>query len=110
MKPRGGDIVLVDLGDVPFGNEQGGTRPAIFVYTEGSVALLIPLSSNTKRLRFKATTLIEPDNSNRLDFSSVALVFQMRAVDHHRVLKRIGALSASHRKAVNTIIRSTILV
>ncbi len=110
MNPRGGDIVLVDLGDTPFGSEQGGIRPAIFVYAEGRVALLIPLSSNTKRLRFRATVLIESDDSNRLASLSVALIFQMRAVDHHRVLRRVGTLSPSHKRVVNKVLRSTILL
>ena len=110
MNPRGGDIVLVDLGDTPFGSEQGGIRPAIFVYAEGRVALLIPLSSNTKRTRFNASALINPDVSNHLAVPSVALIFQMRAVDHRRVLKRIGALSTSDKRTVNKILRSTILM
>ncbi|MEK9153838.1 MAG: type II toxin-antitoxin system PemK/MazF family toxin [Patescibacteria group bacterium] len=110
MTPRAGDVVLVDLGDMPFGNEQGGIRPAIFVYAEGNVALLVPLSSNTKRLRFKATALIESDDSNRLASPSVALIFQMRAVDHRRVLRRVGTLSISHKRAINKVLRSTILM
>ena len=53
MKFTPGDVVLVDLGDASRGNEQAGVRPTVLVSEEGSVVILIPLSSNVARLRFK---------------------------------------------------------
>lgn len=105
MSDRPGDVVLVDLGTIR-GHEQAGIRPAIFLHAEGNVSLLIPLSGNAKRLRFGSTVLIEPDDKNGLSRISVALVFQMRAVDRNRIIETIGSLSAKDKRAVNKIIRS----
>jgi len=104
-----GDVILIDLGS-SIGREQAGTRPAIFVSEEGGVSLIIPLSTNMARLQFKGTTLIEPDSSNKLNKSSVALVFQLRAVDLFRIAHRIGALSTKDKRALNRVLRSITLI
>ena len=106
MNFTAGDIVLVDLGAISYGHEQDGIRPGIFMYGEGGVSIIIPLSTNTARLRFTATLRILPDATNLLSRSSVALVFQMRAVDSKRLLKRIGALGAKDKRALNHLMRT----
>jgi mRNA interferase MazF len=106
MSLKPGDVVLVDLGPVPSGHEQAGIRPAIFVSEEGGVCLLVPLSSNAVRLYFKGTVRIDPNSRNKLAKASVALVFQLRAVDVRRVIKQIGSLSPKEKIAVNKIMRS----
>ena len=110
MTPDSGDVLLVDLGIATRGHEQAGTRPAIFLYAEGSVSLIIPLSSNTARLRFRGTVLITSDKTNGLAKPSVALIYQMRALDTHRILKRIGSLSAKDRRLMNKVIRSVTVI
>ncbi|MDO8514020.1 MAG: type II toxin-antitoxin system PemK/MazF family toxin [bacterium] len=105
-----GDIVLVDLGTIPSGREQAGIRPGIFLYGEGGVSLIIPLSSNTARLRFNATLRILPDATNKLTKPSVALVFQLRALDSRRLLKCIGTLGAKDRRALNSLMRTVTLI
>ena len=106
MKFVPGDVVLVDLGTNPHGREQSGVRPGIFVSAEGGVSILIPLSSNAARLQVKGTVDIRPSELNKLAKPSVALVFQLRAVDSGRLLHRIGLLSPSEKSAVNKILRS----
>jgi mRNA interferase MazF len=101
-----GDVVLVDLGSIPSGHEQAGIRPGIFLYGEGGVSVLVPLSSNVTHLRFTATVHILPDATNKIDKPSIALVFQLRAVDSRRLLKRIGTLGAKDRRKLNSIMRS----
>ncbi len=43
-------------------------------------------------MRFAGTTLIRPTAENGLQQASVALVFQLRAIDRHRVQQRIRSV------------------
>jgi mRNA interferase MazF len=45
-------------------------------------------------MRFAGTTLIRPTAENGLRQASVALVFQLRAIDRRRMQERIGTVSA----------------
>jgi len=87
-----GDICTIDL-PYNYGNEQSGVRPAIIVVElKVGVAVVIPFTSNTKALRFDDTLLIEPSTQNGLSEQSVALIFQIRAIDKSRIIKKIGEL------------------
>ena len=55
--------------------------------------LLIPLTSQQAALRFAGTVLVEPDEQNGLRQPSVALVFQLTAVDKKFINARIGMVS-----------------
>jgi mRNA interferase MazF len=82
------------------GHEQFGRRPAIVLQDDTyakdvSVVFVVPVTGQPANLRFPATVAIEPSNANGLLKSSVALVFQARAVDRKRVGKRIGVIEAS---------------
>ncbi len=79
------------------GHEQAGERPAIVVQDETfSIALptvlVIPLTSALNATRFPATLTIQPTPRNGLTRPSVALIFQLRALDKRRFLRRIGEL------------------
>lgn len=68
------------------GRAQSGRRPAILMQgVEASdrlpTRLVIPLTTQTDALRFPGTVLVEPTPQNGLSRTSVALVFQMTAVD-----------------------------
>lgn len=63
----------------------GGDRP---------VVLVVPLTTARAALRFAGTTLIRPTPENGLRQASVALVFQLRAIDRRRIQERIGTVSA----------------
>ena len=89
-----GDIYLVELPEVG-GHEQMGKRPAIIIQKQEydlPTVLIIPLTTKTKALDFVGTMLVEPDDKNHLDKESVALAFQLRAIDKKRLSKRIGEL------------------
>ena len=93
------------LGDVHWvkflprgGHEQAGRRPAIIVQSEARAAglptvLLVPLTTQMDALRFTGTVLVEADSQNGLRRASVALVFQLSAVDRRFVANRIGEVS-----------------
>ncbi len=95
-----GDILWIDFPDsnVP-GREQHGQRPAVVIEVElpGSALptqLVIPMTSNLNALRYTSTVKIEPSPKNGLSSTSVALCFQLRAIDKKRIIRTAGALDA----------------
>ena len=89
-----GDIHWIQL-PAPNGREQGGRRPAVILqddhYAGGlPVVLVIPLTTARGAMRFAGTVLTRPTAENGLRQASVALVFQLRAIDRRRVQERIG--------------------
>ena len=47
---------------------------------------------------FPFTFVVEPDPTNNLTSTSVALVFQLRAIDKKRLKSKIGCLNADDMK------------
>lgn len=92
-----GDIHWVRLPTAN-GHEQAGRRPAIILQNDGygrslPVVLVVPLTTARAALRFAGTVLIQPTSENGLRQASVALVFQLRAVDRQRIEDRLGVVS-----------------
>jgi mRNA interferase MazF len=78
------------------GHEQRGHRPAV-VWQDSDqfwlpTALVIPLTSRFSALRFRAVVRIQPSAQNGLAHPSLALVFQMNAIDLKRFGARLGRL------------------
>jgi mRNA interferase MazF len=93
-----GDIHWVDL-PAANGREQRGRRPAVMLQDDHyagtpPVVLVVPLTTTRAAMRFVGTTLIRPTAENGLRQVSVALVFQLRAIDRRRIQERIGTVSA----------------
>ena len=92
-----GDIHWVDLPTAD-GREQRGRRPAVILQDDAyagelPVVLVVPLTTTRAATRFAGTTLIPPTAENGLRQVSVALVFQLRAIDRRRIQERIGSVS-----------------
>lgn len=91
LKP--GDIVLVEI-PLSDGHEQHGLRPAVLVTSVVlDLATAIPLTANQEALGFPHTLEIKPTKANGLAFSSVALLYQIRALDEKRCQRRLGKLN-----------------
>ena len=58
--------------------------------------MIIPLTSQLSALRFAYTLRIEPSVINGLTVPSVLLVFQLRAIDQHRILGTLGRLEQDY--------------
>lgn len=90
-----GDIYLVEI-PLSGGHEQAGLRPAIIVQAANlgklPTVLIVPLTSKLKAADFDFTFILEPDKFNNLVASSVALVFQLRAIDKRRLKNKIGRI------------------
>ena len=55
--------------------------------------MVAPITSNLAALRFAFSLRVEPSPENGLTVPSVVMVFQMRAIDKTRIIRRIGQLS-----------------
>ena len=99
-----GDVWLVQL-PVQDGREQAGQRPAVILQDDhyaGSspLVLVASLTSQLSALRFPGTVSVDPDENNGLTSPSVALIFQTRAVDRKRFVRRLGSLTKDNMSAV----------
>jgi len=97
-----GDVWIIEFPDSD-GSEQGGTRPCIIIAdTQTALILVIPLTSNLKSLETLPFTLkISKSNINGLNYDSVALIFQLRAVDKRRLTRKLGNLEFSYLDQIN---------
>jgi mRNA interferase MazF len=94
--------------DLPYsdGKEQSGRRPsAIISEIEANMAIIVPFTSNVQALRFQNSVEVEPSIENGLDSLSIALCFQVRAVDKKRLLKRIGELESRKVKEIDASLK-----
>src|SRR5256885_7764640 len=89
-----GDLFWVEL-PARGGRAQAGRRPAIIAQAPSPLptALIIPLTSQLDALRFPGTVLVEADKQNGLRHNSVALVFQLTAIDKRYISERLGKAS-----------------
>lgn len=91
-----GEVWRVRIPPAP-GHAQTGERPAVILQADQfnsslPTVLIVPFTSTAAAARFDGTLVVQPDHQNGLTMASVALVFQMRAVDQHNCLLRLGVL------------------
>ena len=91
-----GEVWRVRLPAVP-GHTQAGTRPAVIVQEDQATAslptvLIVPFTGTQAALRFPGTLALQPDGHNGLAIPSVALVFQLTAIDQADCLQPLGVL------------------
>jgi len=87
------------------GREQRGRCPAAVLRDDDCggdrpVVLVVPLTTARAAMRFAGTTLIRPTAENRLRQASVAMVFQLRAIDRSRIQEHIGTVSTEVLNAI----------
>lgn len=93
MKP--GDIYWVELPTDTSGSPM--RRPGLVIQDDehaatSPVVLVVPLTTVSAVARLPGTLVIEPTPENGLLQPSVALVFQLSAVERGRVKERIGGI------------------
>ena len=109
-----GEVYLVEIPAMG-GHEQAGYRPAIIFQSEQRLEelptiLIIPVTSKTKALAFPYTLLIKPDQENHLSSSSVALVFQLRAIDQRRLKHKIGTLKNNDITKIKGLVKDMMML
>ena len=105
---RRGEIWRVRLPGAS-GHAQAGDRPALVLQNDAYTAVLptvlvVPFTGSLAALRFAGTLQVDPDGSNGLTLPSVALAFQVRAVDRADCLARLGEADASTLAAVAALV------
>jgi mRNA interferase MazF len=63
--------------------------------------MIVPVTSSLGALRFPFTVRIEPSERNGLTLPSVAMVFQLRAIDRKRIIQKIGELELQYLTQVD---------
>lgn len=91
-----GDIYLANLDPVK-GHEQAGLRPVLILQgnllnSELNTVLIAPITSNMKLKGFMTTCFL-PKSKTKLKKDSLALLFQIRAIDKTRLIKEVGHIS-----------------
>lgn len=103
---KSGEIWVINSGDSN-GHEQSGIRPAVVVSAVvARIVMVVPITSNSKALRFAHTIQLSPNTSNNLSESSIAMVFQLRAIDVKRLEKKIGILTVGELKMIKREVRN----
>lgn len=103
-----GEVWRVRMPTVP-GHTQAGERPAIIMQNETfgpllPTVLIVPFTSVGRTIRFPGTLLVQPDQGNGLAVPSVALVFQLSALDKVNCLRRQGVLDPAVLDRVLTLL------
>jgi len=100
-----GDVCLIEF--ISFkGHEQIGLRPAIILSEEvANLNLVVPLTSNMEALKYDFTLEINPSKINGLNNKSVAMVFQLRAVDKRKIKSKIGNIEENILEEINLQIK-----
>ena len=91
-----GEVWLVRLFEAA-GREEQGFRPAVIIAdTTTTIAVVIPLTSQARALRFPFTIEVESSEKNGLVLPSVALVFHIRAIDKSHLARRLGIIEKKY--------------
>lgn len=82
------------------GHTQAGERPAVIVQDASysltlPTVLIVPFTSTMRATRFPGTLSVQPDQHNGVTVPSVALVFQLSALDKHNCIHHLGELDAT---------------
>jgi mRNA interferase MazF len=104
VNPKRGEVWLVDLG-IPKGYEQAGERPAVVIQTDDlsrlSTVIVIPLTTAHHETSQRGTVIL-PVVKGTLEKKSVALCYQIRALDKYRLKKRLGELPSNTLLEIET--------
>ncbi|MDO8553324.1 MAG: type II toxin-antitoxin system PemK/MazF family toxin [Candidatus Micrarchaeota archaeon] len=89
------------------GHEQAGDRPAIVISASSTAntVVIIPFTTNLQSLRFPSTLAVNQSKENGLIEESVALVFQIRAIDKKRMIKQVGSLESKYLKEIESMMK-----
>lgn len=72
---------------------------------EANIVIIVPFTSNMQALRFTNTIEVDPSSNNGLKSKSVALAFQLRAIDKRRLKNKIGMVDDKTLGKIDNIIK-----
>ncbi len=108
MAVKRGEVWQADLSPTR-GTEQSGVRPVLVVQTDRANphsphTIIIPFTTRV-RVKLLPSHVLVPAGEGGLTQDSVALAEQIRVVDHGRLLKHLGDLSATRVQEVDDALR-----
>ena len=102
---RKGEVWFTEI-PIGSGHEQVGKRPAVLMsQPEAGTVMAVPLTSNLQALKYSYTLELLPSPDNGLKTVSVALVFQLRAIDIGRLDNRVGFLGQDDMAEIDSSVR-----
>lgn len=102
---RKGEIYLVEMPS-DRGREQEGLRPVIIISgVNAGIVSVVPFTSNFCALRYSFTIEVGASDFNGLKKDSVALVFQLRAIDVRKLRNRIGDVGKDVMDEIDKLIK-----
>ncbi len=107
MQP--GEIWLVNLADAK-GHEQQGRRPGLIVGQANGLVITIPLTSALHTARFSHTYPLPRSTHNGLNSESVALIFQIVALDGTRFIHKIGEVGGGQMAAIRALMKDLLRI
>lgn len=104
--PSRAEIWQIDLSGSR-GHEQKKVRPGIIWrdLDHLGMAVVIPFTGMVERDNMPHTYSVEPTPHNGLGTESIALVFQITAIDKNRLSKKIGVLDAKDVGAIGAVLK-----
>lgn len=98
-----GEMYYADLGK-GIGSEQEGFRPVVIIQNDignkySPTVIVAPLSSSVNKKELP--THYHVDHEDGLGSPSVILLEQIRTIDKHRLVRRIGKLSEQHMRGLD---------
>lgn len=107
MRPRRGEIWLVDFGE-PVGREQAGRRPAVVVsadpLNQGPAGVVVVVPITTAHRGLPSHVEIEPGETG-LDQISYAKCEDVKSISDQRLGGRLGAASPEPLFAIGRVLR-----
>ena len=104
-----GDVLMIQLPTTDT-KELAGAHPAIALQTnrdnDQPMMVVAPVTSNMRAERFRYTVRIQPDKTNGLSVPSICMVFQSRAVDRARIVRKLGQLSTFDMARIDAELRA----
>ena len=108
MKYKLWDVLFIDF---PYPDKSGreirGERPAVVIQNNDSESfptiIVAPITESDYSKKFKHCYKIVPTNKNGLRNQSCVMVFQLRAIDKKRTLRKAGELEKHYH---NNIIKA----
>ncbi len=106
--PRRGEIYLTAL-DPTLGREIKKTRPALVVQNDianefSGTTIVAPITSTVRTPLSPVHVLLSASMQTGLSSASVALLNQIRTVDHLRLMKRLGAVDSATMSLIEAAI------
>ena len=77
---------------------------------EANIIAIIPFTTNLNYTRFRHIIIINPSSSNGLNEKSIVLIFQVRAIDKSKLIRKIEDIKDSTLKVLNKMLKDFLIL